>query len=65
MEWLASIKFGVLEVELDVIELLDSKLEIFSVKDSTSCFSNFISLMCKNAVTTAVRFFRFITKDIK
>ena len=29
MEWLASIKFGVLEVELDVIELLDSKLEIF------------------------------------
>ena len=64
MEWLASIKFGVLEVELDVIELLDSKLEILSVKDSTSCF-RMISLMCKNAVTTAVRFFRFITKDIK
>ena len=37
MEWLASIKFGVLEVELDVIELLDSKLEMFLVKDSTSC----------------------------
>ena len=42
-EWLASIKFGVLEVELDVIELLDSKLEIFSVKDSTSCFRMLIS----------------------
>ena len=43
MEWLASIKFGVLEVELDVIELLDSKLEIFSVEDSTSCFRMLIS----------------------
>ena len=43
MEWLVSIKFRVSEVVLVLIELLDSKLEIFSVKDSTSCFRMLIS----------------------